>query len=105
VEGRICAEAMLSEWIRPFIDPAIRAIAMVQETLGPEPPDPCTGIPFVTYAAGGWPLIAGKADRPTLVTNAIAFDYAAAPAELTPPATFLEVPLEELRPALRGYGF
>jgi hypothetical protein len=105
VEDRICAEAMLSEWMRPFVEPAIRAIALIQETLGAERADPCAGMPFTTYAAGGWPLIAGKADRPTLVTNTIAFDYAATPAELTPPVTFLEVPLEQLRTALDGYGF
>jgi hypothetical protein len=105
VEDRICAEAMLSAWMRPFVEPAIRAIALIQETLGADAADPCAAMPFTTYAAGGWPLIAGKADRPTLVTNAIAFDYAATPAELTLPATFVEVPLEELRPALGGYGF
>jgi hypothetical protein len=105
LEDRICAEAMLSDWMRPFVEPAIRAIAMMQETPGPAPADPCADIPFATYAAAGWPLIAGKADRPTFVTNTIAFDYAATPAELMPPATFVEVPLEHLRTALGGYGF
>ena len=105
VEDRICAETMLSEWMLPFLDPAIRAIALIQGTRGVEPADACAGIPFATYAAGGWPLIAGKADRPTLVTQAVAFDYAAPPEELTPPETFVEVPLEQLRDALGRYGF
>ena len=105
VNDRICAEAMLSAWMWPFVEPAIRAIALIQETLGADAADDCAGMPFATYAADGWPLIAGKADRPTLVTDAIAFDYAATPVELTPPASFVEVPLEELRPALGGYGF
>ena len=105
VEDRICAETMLSGWMLPFLDPAIRAIALMQETLGAKAADPCAGIPFVTYAAGGWPLIAGKADRPTLVTKAVAFDYAATPEELMPPQTFVEVPVEQLRDALGGYGF
>ena len=65
--------------VLPFLDPAIRAIALIQQTLDGGAADPCAGIPFATYAAGGWPLIAGKADRPTLVTNAIAFDYVAIP--------------------------
>jgi hypothetical protein len=104
-DERICAEAMRSAWVLPFVDPAIRAIALIQQTQGGGPADACGGIPFATYAAGGWPLIAGKADRPTLVTKAIAFDYAAAPAELTPPAAFVEVPLEQLRAALGKYGF
>lgn len=104
-DDRICAEAMRSAWVLPFVDPAIRAIALIQQTLGGGPADACGAIPFATYAAGGWPLIAGKADRPTLVTKAIAFDYAAAPAELTPPAAFVEVPLERLRAVLGDYGF
>jgi hypothetical protein len=105
VDDRICAETMLSEWMLPFLDPAIRAIALMQETLGVGPADPCARIPFVTYAAAGWPLIAGKADRPTLVTKTVAFDYAATPDELMPPPAFVEVPLEQLRDALGGYGF
>jgi hypothetical protein len=104
-DERICAEAMRSAWVLPFVDPAIRAIALIQQMLGGGPADACAGIPFATYAAGGWPLIAGKADRPTLVTKAIAFDYAAAPAELTPPAAFVAVPLEQLAVAFRDYGF
>jgi hypothetical protein len=105
VEDRICAETMLSEWTLPFLEPAIRAVALMQQTLGGAPADPCARIPFATYAAGGWPLIAGKSDRPTLVTKSIAFDYAAAPEESMPPETFVEVPLEELRDKLRSYGF
>jgi hypothetical protein len=105
VEDRICAETMLSEWMLPFLDPAIRAIALIQDSFGAEPADPCARIPFATYAATGWPLIAGKADRPTLATTAVAFDYAAKPEELMPPQTFVEVPLEQLRDVLGGYGF
>jgi hypothetical protein len=104
VEDRICAETMLSKWMVPFLDPAIRAIALIQQTLGAEA-DRCARIPFATYAAGGWPLIAGKSDRPTLVTKSVAFDYAATPEELMPPAAFVEVPLEQLRDAFVGYGF
>jgi hypothetical protein len=102
---RICAETMRSAWVLPFVDPAIRAIALIQQTLEGGPADPCAGIPFATYAAGGWPLLAGKADRPTLVTSAIAFDYEASPTELTPPAAFVDVPLEQLREVLTSYGF
>ena len=105
VGDRICAETMRSEWMLPFLDPAIRAIALIQQTLGAAPADPCATIPFTTYAAGGWPLIAGKSDRPTLVIKSIAFDYAATPEELMPPAAFVQVPIEQLRDALGAYGF
>lgn len=105
VEGRICAEMMLSEWMRPFLDPGVRAIALLQQTVGTGRNDPCAAIPFATYAAGGWPLLAGTSDRPTLETRTIAFDHEAAPEELTPPATFVQVPLEQLRAAFGAYGF
>jgi hypothetical protein len=105
VDDRICAEMMLSGWMQPFLDPAIRAIALIQQPLGAAHADPCAEIPFATYAAAGWPLIAGKADRPTLETRAIAFDHEASSGELTPPENFVEAPLEKLRGALGAYGF
>lgn len=105
VDDRICAEMMLSEWVRLFLDPAIRTIALIQQTVGAERADPCADIPFATYAAAGWPLIAGTSDHPTLQTRTIVFDYVASPEELTPPEAFMEVPLEQLRGALGAYGF
>jgi hypothetical protein len=94
-EERVCAEAMLSGWMRPFVDPAVRAIALLEQLAGP-PDDPCAAIPFTTYAAAGWPLLSGKADRPTFVTTAIRFDYEPAPGELSPPAAFRAVAAEDL---------
>jgi hypothetical protein len=105
VEDRICAEMMLSEWMRPFLDPAIRTIALIQQTRGGERADACAEIPFATYAAAGWPLMAGKSDHPTLETRTIAFDHEASAEEMTPPADFIEVPLEQLRGTLGAYGF
>lgn len=104
-DERICAEMMRSQWMAPFLDPALRAIALIQQVRGERPADPCAGIPFATYAAGGWPLLAGKADDPILATTRVAFDYAAPPEELMPPESFVEVPLEQLGGALAGYGF
>ena len=105
VDERICAEMMLAEWMRPFVDPAIRAIASIQQSPDGRVEDACAGIPLVTYAAAGWPLLAGKADRPTLATRTIAFDYAPSPDELTPPAAFVEVSLEALQGALGRDGW
>lgn len=102
---RICAEMMLSAWMLPFVDPAIRAIALIQQLRGPHQDDPCTEIPLTTYAAAGWPLLAGKSDRPTLATRTIAFDYIPPPDELTPPALFEEVPAEKLGTALGSSGW
>ena len=105
VDERICAEMMLAEWMRPFVDPAIRAMASIQQLRGGHAEDACGGIPLATYAAAGWPLLAGKADHPTLATRTIAFDYTPGPEELTPPAGSVEVPVEALRSALGGYGW
>jgi hypothetical protein len=105
VDDRICAELMVSGWMRPFLDPAIRTIALIQQTRSAERADPCAEIPFATYAAAGWPLMAGKSDHPTLETRTIAFDHKVSAEELTPPADSVEVPLEQLRAALGAYGF
>jgi hypothetical protein len=94
---------MLAEWMLPFLDPAIRAIASIRQLPDGRAADACAAIPLAAYAAAGWPLLAGKADRPTLATRTIAFDYAAGPGELTPPAAFVEVPIEALREALGSY--
>ena len=86
-EERVCAEAMLNDWMRPFVDPAVRALALLEQLSAPGTGDAaCAAIPFATYAAAGWPLMAGKADRPTFVTKAIRFDYQPSPGELALPA-------------------
>ena len=95
-QDRVCAEAMLSAWMRPFVDPAVRALAMLERLTAPAAGDPCAAIPFTTYAAAGWPLLAGKIDRPSFVTTRIAFDYRPASDELALPAAFRDLPIEEL---------
>jgi hypothetical protein len=105
VDERICAEMVLSKWMLPFVDPAIRALALIQQLRGVRHDDPCAEIPFTTYAAAGWPLLAGKAERPTIATRSIAFDHPSSPDELTPPSAVVEVPAEELGRALGSYGW
>ena len=97
-QERVCAEAMLSGWMRPFVDPAVRALALLEQLGGPPGEDACAAIPFTTYAAAGWPLMSGKADHPTFVTGTIRFDYEPAPGELAPPPAFREVTIEDLAP-------
>jgi len=99
----ICAELMAAPWMTPFLDPAIRALGILQ-ALQPRPDDPCQRVPFVTYAAAGWPLIAGKIDHPTIETKSIAFDYRPEPSELTPPASFEEGDLRDLAEIAKGMG-
>jgi hypothetical protein len=89
VDEQVCAELMVSGWMTPFVDPAIRALALL-EALVPTDDDACGRIPLATYAATGWPMMAGKIDRPTIETKRIAFDYRPQPDELAPPASFEE---------------
>jgi hypothetical protein len=100
---QVCAELMTVAWMTPFVDPAIRALALL-EALRQDGADLCETIPFATYAATGWPLIAGKIDHPTIETSKIAFDYQPPPAELTPPASFAEGDLRELGEVAKAAG-
>jgi hypothetical protein len=100
-QDRVCAEAMLNGWMGPFVDPAVRAIALLEQAAAPVAGDPCAAIPFPTYAAAGWPLLAGKIDRPSFVTTRIEFDYRPGPDELTPPAVSRELPIGELASWIR----
>jgi hypothetical protein len=103
VGEQVCAELMTGAWMTPFVDPAIRALAML-DALRPDPDDPCQSIPFTTYAATGWPLIAGKIDHPTIETTKITFDYQPKPDELIPPVAFQEGDLRQLREVAKAAG-
>ncbi|HEX5080176.1 MAG TPA: hypothetical protein VFV80_13575 [Geminicoccaceae bacterium] len=103
VGEQVCAELMTADWMTPFVDPAIRALALLQ-MLEPAAADPCQQIPFATYAATGWPLIAGKIDHPTIETSKIAFDYRPQPGELNVPASFAEGDLRQLRELAKAAG-
>ena len=93
---QVCAELMLNGWMRPFLEPAARALAVLEQIKGGRGGDPCAAIPFATYAAAGWPLMAGKIDHPTFATTAVRFDYQPAPGELEAPERFEEVGLDDL---------
>jgi hypothetical protein len=103
VGEQICAELMAASWMTPFVDPAVRALAIL-EALQPIPADPCASIPLTTYAAVGWPLIAGKIDHPTLETTKIAFDYQPRPDELALPVSFEEGDEQQLREVAKAAG-
>ena len=93
---QVCAELMLNGWMLPFLQPAVHAFALLEQIKRPAGDDPCAAIPFATYAAAGWPLMAGKIDHPTFATTKVRFDYEPAPGELSPPERFEEVELDEL---------
>lgn len=95
VGERVCAEILVSSWMAPFVDPAVRALTLLDALKQPEEPAATTGsggnggacaeIPVATLAAAGWPLLSGKIDRPTFETKAIRFDYRPAADELDLP--------------------
>jgi hypothetical protein len=95
-QDRVCAEAMLNGWMGPFVDPAVRAISILEQVSRPANAEACAAVPFTTYAAAGWPLLTGKIDRPSFVTTKIEFDYRPAADELAPPAASRELPIDDL---------
>ncbi len=103
VGEQVCAELMAASWMVPFVDPAIQALAIL-DALRPAGDDPCQHLPLVTYAAAGWPMIAGKIDHPTIETSRISFDYQPSPGELALPASFEEGDARNLRALAKAAG-
>jgi hypothetical protein len=100
-EEQVCAELMLSAWMAPFVDPAVRALALLEQLDGAPGPDPCAAIPFAAYAAPGWPLLVGKRRHATFETLSVRFDYQPVVGELNVPADALDVAVEALGPLAR----
>jgi hypothetical protein len=94
VEDAVCAEVLVSSWMRPFVDPAIQALSLIEQIEQPasaDRADACGQIPIATLAAAGWPLLVGKLEAPELATETIRFDYLPAPDELQLPASAADV--------------
>lgn len=79
----ICAEMLVSGWMRPFMAPVVQALDLLDGVPVPAQSRGCGRIPFAVYAAAGWPMLAGKIDHLTFETKAIRFDYAPQPGELS----------------------
>jgi hypothetical protein len=78
----ICAEMLVSGWMRPFMTPVVQALDALDDMPAPIRTGGCERIPFAVYAAAGWPMLAGKIDHLTFETRAIRFDYEPTPGEL-----------------------
>jgi hypothetical protein len=78
----ICAEMLVSGWMRPFMAPLVQALDALEDMPPPARANGCAQIPFSVYAAAGWPMLAGKIDHLTFETEAIRFDYRPSPGEL-----------------------
>ena len=88
VEDELCGELLISPWMKPFVDPAIDALAILERIRGEGDirqtglDGACGKLPFSSYAMAGWPLMAGGVDRPIFKTEAIEFDYQPTDGEL-----------------------
>ena len=77
----ICGELLISPWMKPFVDPAVEALAILERIKGEDDikktglEGACGDLPFSSYAQTGWPLMAGSIDQPIFKTEAISFDY------------------------------
>lgn len=81
VDGEICGELLISPWMKPFVDPAVQALAILERIKGEDGikqtglDGACGDLPFSSYALTGWPLMAGSIDEPIFRTEAISFNY------------------------------
>ncbi|MDH3664599.1 MAG: hypothetical protein OEU92_32065 [Alphaproteobacteria bacterium] len=78
---QICGELLVSTWMKPFVDPAVRALAILERIKGESEikktglDGACGDLPFSSYALAGWPLMVGGIDQPIFKTEMISFDY------------------------------
>jgi hypothetical protein len=86
--GEICAEMLVSGWMKPFVAPLVQALDRLEDLSGMPRGHGCDRIPFATYAAQGWPIMAGKIDHLTFETESVRFDYQPSARELALPAHY-----------------
>ena len=81
LDNEICGELLVSPWMKPFVDPAVQALSILERVEGEGDiketglEGACGELPFSSYAMAGWPLMAGSVDQPIFKTEAISFDY------------------------------
>lgn len=105
LEDEVCAEVLASAWMAPFLDPALRAMSILEELTGgplsaaPGDTGPCASLPITTLAAAGWPLLVGKIDEPSFRTKSVRFDYQPERLELALPPAYEPPPVQPEPPA------
>ncbi len=85
---QICAEMLVSGWMKPFVAPVVQALDRLEDLSGAPRGRGCERIPFAVYAAQGWPIMAGKIDHLTFETESVRFDYQPAARELALPVHY-----------------
>jgi hypothetical protein len=87
LDETICGEVLAAAWMAPFLERAVKALAIVQQdepTLQPTPREGCGAMPFGLYATNGFPLMAGWKDAAVFEATLLRFDHPPPP-ELVPP--------------------
>lgn len=90
-DARVCGEVLASAWMARFLEPAVRALELLQEvepSLAPRARHGCSPLGFRVWTTQGWPLLAGGRDEPVFLTERLRFDHrppAGADAEATVP--------------------
>lgn len=77
-DGRICAEVLASAWMLRFLEPAIRALELLQAVepaLAPRPRHGCSALGFASWTAQGWPLLVSGRSDTVFATERIRFDH------------------------------
>lgn len=77
-DGRICAEVLASAWMLRFLEPAIRALELLQAvepTLAPRPRHGCSAFGFASWTTQGWPLLVSGRSDTVFATERIRFDH------------------------------
>jgi len=77
-DGRVCGEVLAAAWMLRFLEPAIRALELLEASdprLAPRARHGCAPIGFRQWTGQGWPLLAGGRTEAAFVTERIRFDH------------------------------
>ncbi len=77
-DGRVCGEVLAAAWMLRFLEPAIRALELLEASdprLGPRARHGCAPIGFRQWSGQGWPLLAGGRTEAVFVTERVRFDH------------------------------
>jgi hypothetical protein len=90
-DERVCGEVLAVAWMARFLEPAVRALELLEASdprLRPRARHGCSPLGFRFWTTQGWPLLAGGRSEAVFVTERIRFDHpfppASAPDEVVP---------------------
>jgi hypothetical protein len=78
LDETVCGEVLTAPWMTPFLEPVLKALALLQAeepALHPTPRDGCGALPLGLFATNGFPLMAGWRDSAVLLTTRLRFDH------------------------------